>query len=191
VWPADLRDGSGSIGFSSEPVADTLAWIARGPDSSGRRWRPPGRFVPLGIPSFAGRLHWTHQTSTQSTVGATRLTSSSTLAPRSESQEPEEEVTRATTPGPNSTPRMRQSYSAPAVNTRSLVTPAPRASAYPDHEDSHAAANTMSPQNSLSSPRPHLTSPSYTAGHLTPYTFPNHLGLHTSADPTPSHRPNA
>jgi hypothetical protein len=106
----------------------------------------------------------------------------------------------AIAPGPSSTPRIRQSYSAPALNTRPLVTPTPRASAYPGDEDNHAAANTISPQNNLPSPRPDLTIPSYTAGHHPPYTLllpqtprPPHvpsIQRHREKDPTPDCPPH-
>jgi hypothetical protein len=83
---------------------------------------------------------------------------------------------------------MRQSDNPPAVNNRPLATPASVRAPYPEHEDNHSAPNTMSPQDSLSSARPHLTRPSYTAAHLTPTAFTSNS---TSPDlSTPSHRSN-
>jgi hypothetical protein len=142
-----------------------------------------GRFPPLGtsLRLQASRPCWTNQTSTQGMLGATGLTPSSTLAPRSESRESEEEVSRATTPGPRRTqfrpgdaterqPTLSQQQ-APG-NTRFSASP------YPQDEDNHSAPNTKSPpgQSVLIHARSHKP----IIHSCPPYTYRKHLELHLS-----------
>jgi hypothetical protein len=108
---------------------------------------------------------------------------SSTLALRSESQEPEEDVSRATRPAPRRPvppPRMQQSHSAPRSqhqtqsNSRSTCERPRRGRRQSRDAQHHEPAKQSVPA------RLHLTNPSSTARLPPPSAFRNNIQLHFS-----------